>query len=51
MARQRNHVIRSSDQEDLKRLKEEYESLGRDTKLTQGELIVLALPRKYKRKR
>jgi hypothetical protein len=44
MAKPKNHVIYDTDQETLVRLKEEYESLGRQTKLEDGRLIVLALP-------
>lgn len=46
MSRQRNHVIYDKDQAKLVRLREEYESLGRQTKLEDGRLIVLALPRR-----
>lgn len=46
MARPKNHVIYSKDQEDLKRLRDEYEMLGRKTELKPGQLIVLALPRR-----
>ena len=45
MARVRNHVIYSDNQDILRRLREEYEMLGRDTELAEGRLTVLALPR------
>lgn len=51
MAKQKNHVIFSTDQADLARLKEEYEMIGRVTKLEQGKLIIFALsPQKQGRK-
>ncbi len=52
MAKPKNHVITNSDQGELVRLQEEYEMLGRQTKLVEGKLIVFALPqRKPKEKR
>lgn len=48
MAKPKNHVITNSDQELLVRLQEEYDMIGRDTKLEQGKLIVFALPQKKK---
>lgn len=44
--RHRNHVIYSNDQNDLARLKEEYEMLGRQCKLITGVLTVFALPQR-----
>lgn len=51
MAKHRNHVIWSSDQAELKRLKEEYEMLGRFCKLGTDNLIVFALDPRAGRKR
>lgn len=48
MARPRNHVIYNSDQDELKRLAEEYQMLGRDIDLTPGKLVVYALPKRKK---
>lgn len=50
MAKPKNHYIRSKDQKDLERLAEEYEMLGRDVSLTEGTLVVYALPKKRARK-
>jgi hypothetical protein len=41
----RNYVITSNDQADLVRLNDEYQMIGRETELTDGKLVVLALPR------
>lgn len=41
--RHRNHIIYSENQADLVRLKEEYEMLGRYTKLITGVLTIFAL--------
>lgn len=51
MAKVKNLTIRSTDKEDLKRLKEEYEMLGRFCTLKEDKLIVHALdPRLGKKK-
>ena len=49
MAKPKNHYIYDSNQETLKRLQEEYQMLGRDTRLSDGVLVVLALPKRRKR--
>lgn len=52
MAKHKNQVITRKDPQELIRLKEEYEMIGRQTKLEEGQLIVFALPqRKQKEKR
>jgi hypothetical protein len=50
MAKSRNHVVHSSDKEDLKRLKEEYEMLGRYCTLKNDSLIVHALDPRHGKK-
>jgi hypothetical protein len=50
MAKQKNHVITLKDQSELERLREEYEMLGRQTKLEIGKLIIFALPQRRKAK-
>lgn len=47
----KNHVIYSKDQADLKRLREEYEMLGRYCTLDEGVLTVFALDPRHGRKR
>lgn len=46
MAKPKNHVIYDTNQEELVRLRDEYELLGRHTKLEDGKLVVFALPRR-----
>ena len=50
MAKSKNHVIYDDDFDKLKRLAEEYRSIGRDVEIEQGKLIVLAYPRKKPKK-
>ncbi len=49
MAKVRNYVIYGTDQDDLVRLRDEYESLGRQTRLEPGRLTVFALPQRRQR--
>jgi len=42
----RNHYIYSENDMELRRLAEEYQMTGRDTKIEPGKLIVFALPRR-----
>lgn len=51
MAQPKNHVIHDKNQDELVRLQEEYDMLGRETKLEQGRLIVFALPQKRRDRR
>lgn len=46
MTKVKNYIIYRTDQDDLVRLRDEYESLGRQTCLEPGRLIVLARPRR-----
>jgi hypothetical protein len=48
MAKHKNQIITNSDQQELIRLKEEYEMIGRQTRLEKGQLTVFALPQKRK---
>lgn len=55
MARNKNHVLYPATQEELYRLKGEYEWIGREVDIVRDpilgdKLVVLALPRKYKKK-
>lgn len=50
MAKHKNQVITDSDQAKLVRLQEEYEMIGRQTKLEDGQLIIFALPQKRNKK-
>lgn len=52
MASPKNHVIYSTDQEYLERLREEYvDYIGRSGILEQGRLTIFALPRRKASKR
>jgi hypothetical protein len=51
MAKPKNHIITSKDQSELVRLKEEYDMIGRETKLEQGKLTIFALPQKRNREK
>ncbi len=44
----RNLVIYSDDQEDLKRLADDYRFIGRDVMIEDGKLTVFAIHRKLK---
>lgn len=46
MAKLKNHVIYDNDRSVLQRLAEEYQMIGRDTKLEPDRLIIFALPRR-----
>jgi len=50
MAKSRNHVIYNTDKEVLKRLKEEYEMLGRYCTIKGESLIVHALDPRHGKK-
>lgn len=54
MAKINNLVLYPNSQEELYRLKNEYEWLGRETRIQRDshgqKLVVLALPSKYKKK-
>jgi len=55
MARTKNYVLYPATQEELYRLKGEYEWIGREVDIVRDpqlgdKLVVLALPRKYKKK-
>ncbi len=46
-----NHVIYHADQDYLKTLKEEYEILGRETKISQGSLTIFSRPQRAPKKK
>jgi hypothetical protein len=46
VARHKNQIITHTDRQELIRLQEEYEMIGRQTKLEKDHLIVFALPQR-----